>query len=146
MVGGKRLMRHFIAVSTIIVALLSGKTIAGEEMPGVTKDEIRIGQTMPYSGPLGPVSTIGKAHSAYFAMVNENGGINGRKINLISLDDGYLPPKTVEQTRKLVEQDEVLLIFGSVGTPTNQATRRYLNAKGVPQLFLTTGANNFNDP
>ena len=135
-----------VSIGLLVLGLLSGPALAVDPIPGVTKDEIRIGQTMPYSGPLSAVSTIGKAHSAYFAMVNERGGINGRKVNLISLDDAYSPPKTVEQTRKLVEQDEVLLIFGSVGTPTNQATRKYLNGKRVPQLFITTGANSFNDP
>ena len=107
--------------------------------PGVTDTEIKIGQTMPYSGPASAYGVIGKAEAAYFAMINDQGGVNGRKINLISLDDGYSPPRTVEQTRKLVEQEEVLLIFQSLGTPTNTATQKYLNAKKVPQLFLATG-------
>ena len=108
--------------------------------PGVTDTEIRIGQTMPYSGPLSAYGTIGKAESAYFEMINAEGGINGRKIRLISLDDGYNPAKTVEQTRKLVEEERVLLLFSPLGTPTNTAIHKYANGKKVPQLFLATGA------
>ena len=114
--------------------------------PGVTDTEIKIGQTMPYSGPASAYATIGKAESAYIAMINDQGGVNGRKINLISLDDSYSPPKTVEQTRKLVEQDEVLMIWQSLGTPTNTAIQKYLNAKKVPHLFLATGASKWADP
>ena len=114
--------------------------------PGVTDTEIKIGQTMPYSGPVSAYSTVGKAMAAYFAKVNEEGGINGRKLSLISLDDGFSPPKTVEQTRKLVEQENVLLIFGSVGTPTNSAISKYLNAQHVPQLFVLTGSPKLGDP
>ena len=109
-------------------------------------DEIRIGQTMPYSGPLSGFGGIGRAEEAYFAMINAEGGINGRKIKFISLDDAYSPPKTVEQTRKLVEQDDVLLMFGSLGTATNSAVHRYLNNKGVPQLFVLSGATKWADP
>ena len=101
---------------------------------------------MPYSGPLSAYSTIGKIEAAYFRMVNEQGGINGRKINFITLDDAFSPPKTVEMTRKLVEQDEVLLIFQPLGTPTSLATRKYMNAKKVPQLFIASGASTWNDP
>ena len=101
---------------------------------------------MPYSGPLSGMGTHGKAMTAYFAKLNDEGGINGRKIKLLSLDDGYSPPKTVEQTRKLVEQEEVLLLFGSFGTATNSAIQRYVNAKGVPHLFLVTGGSKFHDP
>jgi branched-chain amino acid transport system substrate-binding protein len=114
--------------------------------PGVTDTEIRIGQTLPYSGPLSAYSSIGKADAAYFQMVNDRGGINGRKIRFISLDDAFQPPKTVELTRRLVEQDDVLLIFNSLGTATNSAVQRYLNDKKVPQLFISTGASKFADP
>ena len=107
--------------------------------PGVTDTEIRIGQTIPYSGPVSAYATVGKAMAAYFSKVNDEGGVNGRKLRLISLDDGFSPPKTVEQTRKLVEQENVLLIFGTVGTPTNAAISRYLNARRIPQLFILTG-------
>ena len=110
--------------------------------PGVTDTEIKIGQTMPYSGPASAYGVIGKAEAAYFRMINEQGGVNGRKINLISLDDGYSPPKTVEQTRRLVEQEQVAFIFGTLGTPTNTAIRQYLNDNKVPQLFIATGAAN----
>jgi branched-chain amino acid transport system substrate-binding protein len=107
--------------------------------PGVTDSEIKIGQTAPYSGPVSAYSTVGKAMAAYLAKVNDEGGVNGRKIRLISLDDGFSPPKTVEQTRKLVEQENVLLVFGTVGTPTNAAIAKYLNALHVPQLFVLSG-------
>ena len=110
------------------------------------KDEIRIGQTLPYSGPLSGFGAIGKLQEAYFENVNAEGGINGRKIKFISLDDAYSPPKTVEQTRKLVEQDEVLLMFGSLGTATNNAVHRYLNSRKVPQLFVLSGATKWADP
>jgi ABC-type branched-subunit amino acid transport system substrate-binding protein len=101
---------------------------------------------MPYSGPASAYGTIGKAEAAYFKKINDEGGINGRKINFITLDDGYSPPKTVEMTRRLVEQDEVLFIFGTLGTGTNTAIQKYLNAKKVPQLFIATGATKWNDP
>jgi len=114
--------------------------------PGASDSEIKIGQTMPYSGPASAYGTIGKAEAAYFRMVNEQGGINGRKINFISLDDGYSPPKTVEQTRRLVEEDQVLLIFQSLGTAMNTAIQKYMNAKRVPQLFIATGATKWGDP
>jgi branched-chain amino acid transport system substrate-binding protein len=114
--------------------------------PGVSDAEIRIGQTMPYSGPLSAASAIGKSESAYFRMINEQGGINGRRITFISLDDGYSPPKTLEQTRRLVEQEDVLAIVGSFGTPTNAAIQKYLNARQVPQLFIQAGASRWNDP
>ena len=114
--------------------------------PGVTDTEIKIGNTAPYSGPLSNASPIPLSQAAYFKMVNEQGGINGRKINFITYDDGYSPPKTVEMTRKLVEEDEVLLLSGSVGTPTNSAIWHYTNEKKVPQLFPATGATKWNDP
>jgi branched-chain amino acid transport system substrate-binding protein len=114
--------------------------------PGVTDTEIKLGQTMPYSGPASPYSAVGKAESAYFNMINEQGGVNGRKINLISLDDAFSPPKTVEQTRRLVEEDHVAFIWQSLGTPTNTAIERYLNDRKIPQLFISTFASKFNDP
>lgn len=115
--------------------------------PGASDTEIKIGQAMPYSGPASAYGAIGKAEAGYFDYLNkEKGGINGRKINFISLDDGYSPPKTVEQVRRLVEQDEVLLIFQSLGTPSNTAIHKYMNAKKVPQLFVATGATKWGDP
>src|SRR5579863_169943 len=113
---------------------------------GVTDTEIKIGQTMPYSGPASAYGVIGRVDAAYFKMINDQGGINGRKINLISLDDGYSPPKAVEQIRKLVEQEQVAFIFNSLGTPSNSAIRDYLNENKVPQLFVATGASKFGDP
>lgn len=113
--------------------------------PGVTDTEIKIGQTMPYSGPASAYGIVGLVEQAYFKSLNAKGGINGRKINLISLDDAYSPPKTVEQTRKLVESDEVLLIYGSVGTLTNTAVHKYLNGKKVPQVLISTGGSKWND-
>jgi branched-chain amino acid transport system substrate-binding protein len=114
--------------------------------PGASDTEIKIGQTMPYSGPTSAYGTLGRAEAAYFRKINDEGGINGRKIVFISLDDGYSPPKTVETTRRLVEQDDVLLMFGSLGTPTNGAVHNYLNTRKVPQLFVATGAAKWNDP
>ena len=114
--------------------------------PGASDREIKIGNTNPYSGPASAYGTIGKTIAAYFRMVNEQGGINGRKINFISYDDGYSPPKTVEMARKLVEQDEVLFLFQTLGTPSNTAIHKYMNAKKVPQLFVATGATKWNDP
>ena len=113
--------------------------------PGVTDTEILFGQTMPYSGPASSYGTIGRSQANYFKMINEAGGINGRKLNFRSLDDGYVPPRTVELTRRLVEQDQVAFIFGPLGTPTNNATRKYLNERKVPTLFLATGATQFGD-
>jgi branched-chain amino acid transport system substrate-binding protein len=110
------------------------------------KDDIRIGQTLPYSGPLSGFGAIGRAQEAYFAKINAEGGINGRKVRFISLDDAYSPPKTVEQTRKLVEQEDVLLMFGTLGTATNNAVHRYLNGKKIPQLFVLSGAAKWADP
>jgi len=114
--------------------------------PGVSDTEIKIGNTGPYSGPASSYGTIPKAMAAYYRMVNDQGGVNGRKINFISYDDAYSPPKTVEQVRKLVEQDGVLLIAGPLGTPTNSAIWHYMNQKKVPQLFVSTGATKWNDP
>ena len=114
--------------------------------PGASDTEIKIGNINPYSGPASAYGMIGKTIAAYFNKVNAEGGINGRKINFISYDDGYSPPKAVEQTRKLVESDEVLLVFQPLGTPTNTAMQKYMNAKKVPQLFVATGATKWGDP
>ncbi|KWV48782.1 branched-chain amino acid ABC transporter substrate-binding protein [Bradyrhizobium macuxiense] len=113
---------------------------------GASDTEIKIGNIMPYSGPASAYGVIGKTEDAFFRMINAEGGINGRKINFISYDDAYTPPKTVEQARKLVESDEVLLIFNSLGTPPNSAIQKYMNQKKVPQLFVATGATKWNDP
>ena len=113
---------------------------------GATDSEIKIGNVEAYSGPASAYGAIGKSEDAYFKMINDQGGINGRKINFISYDDGYSPPKTVEQVRKLIESDEVLLVFNALGTPTQTAVQKYQNSKKVPQLFVATGASKWNDP
>ena len=115
------------------------------QAPGVTSSEILVGQTMPYSGPASSYAPIGRTEAAFFSWVNEQGGVNGRKIKLLSLDDGYSPPKTVEMTRRMVEQDEIAFTFSQLGTPTVTAARKYLNQKKVPQLFVATGATQFGD-
>jgi branched-chain amino acid transport system substrate-binding protein len=135
---------RFAALSTIASLMLPLAATAAE-MRGVTPTEIRIGQTMPYSGPVSAFGALGKSEVAYFKMVNDRGGINGRMVKLISLDDGYAPPKTVEQTRRLVESDEVALIFSSIGTAHNTAIAKYLQAKNIPQLFVGSGASKFAD-
>jgi ABC-type branched-subunit amino acid transport system substrate-binding protein len=117
--------------------------VLAQNAPGITDTEIKIGQTMPYTGPVTAFSTLGKGEIGYFKMINEKGGVNGRKLNLISLDDGYAPPKTVEQTRRLVEQDGVAFMFSSIGTATNTAVQRYLNSNKVPQLYIGSGASKF---
>ena len=114
--------------------------------PGASDSEIKFGQTMPYSGPASAYGTIGKAEAAYFRMINERGGVNGRKLNFVSLDDGYSPPRTVEQIRKLVEDEQVLFTFQTLGTPSNTAIQKYMNARKVPQLFVATGATKWGDP
>ena len=119
---------------------------AGQYGPGVTDTEIKLGSTMPYSGPASSYGTIGKSEAAYFAMVNDQGGVNGRKIDFIVRDDAYSPPKTVEDIRELVEQDHVLATFNTLGTPPNSAIRAYMNDNKVPQLLVATGANKWNDP
>ena len=135
------------AVSTIAVALSVGAAHAQKKYDtGATDTEIKIGATAPFSGPASSYATIGKTQAAYFKMINDQGGINGRKINFIQYDDAYSPPKTVEQVRKLVESDEVLLTFQIIGTPPNSAVQKYLNIKKVPQLFAATGASRFSDP
>src|SRR4029079_2100571 len=113
---------------------------------GASDTEIKIGQTVPFSGPASAYAGIGKTQAAYFKMINEQGGINGRKLNRIQYDDAYSPPKAVEQVRKLVEGDEVLFTFQIIGTPSNSAVQKYLNAKKVPQLLASTGASRFSDP
>jgi branched-chain amino acid transport system substrate-binding protein len=120
-------------------------SLAGD-IPGVTASEIKIGQTMPYSGNASAYGTIGRSELAYFKMINEEGGINGRKIDLISLDDGYSPPKTVEQVRRLAEQEGVAFFFNTLGTPPNTAIQKYLNDRKIPQLFVATGASKWGDP
>ncbi len=129
----------FIVASSLAFA-------AGQYGPGASDSEIKIGNTMPYSGPASAYGAIGKSETAYFNMLNEQGGINGRKINYISRDDGYSPPKTVEQVRQLVEQDQVLFLFNTLGTPPNTAIQGYLNDNKVPQLLVATGADKWNDP
>jgi branched-chain amino acid transport system substrate-binding protein len=131
----------------LIAAATSNAALAQKKYDiGATDTEIKIGNIMAYSGPASSYSVIGKTEAAYFAKINAEGGINGRKINFISYDDGYSPPKTVEQARKLVESDEVLLIFNSLGTPPNSAIHKYMNEKKVPQLFVATGATKWNNP
>jgi branched-chain amino acid transport system substrate-binding protein len=128
-------------------AALSRPALAEKKYgPGVTDTEIKIGQTMPYSGNASAYGVAGRAQAAFFRMINEQGGINGRKINLISLDDGYSPPKTVELARQLVERDQVLFLFYPLGTQTNTAIHKYMNQKKVPQLFVATGASKWGDP
>jgi ABC-type branched-subunit amino acid transport system substrate-binding protein len=134
------------AAFAVLAASSSGALAQKKYDPGATDTEIKIGNIMPYSGPASAYGVIGKTEAAYFKMINDAGGINGRKINFISYDDGYSPPKTVEQARKLVESDEVLLIFNALGTPPNSAIHKYMNAKKVPQLFVATGATKWNDP
>ncbi|MGB9117303.1 ABC transporter substrate-binding protein [Bradyrhizobium sp.] len=138
---------HFVTGTAVALALSASPAHAQKKYdPGATDTEIKIGQTVPFSGPASAYATIGKAQAAYFNMINEQGGVNGRKINLIQYDDAYSPPKAVEQVRKLVESDEVLLTFQIIGTPSNAAVQKYLNAKKVPQLFAATGASKFTDP
>jgi branched-chain amino acid transport system substrate-binding protein len=136
-----RTVSSSLAVTSLVGAIVAGAAAAEPQYgPGVTDSAISIGNTNPYSGPASAYGAIGRAIQAYFDKVNEEGGINGRQIDFVSLDDGYSPPRTVEQIRKLVEQEEVLLIFQSLGTPTNTAIHQYMNAKQVPQLFVATGA------
>ncbi len=139
-------MRGFLSGVSIAFAIgICGGASTAMAQAGA-KGEILIGQTLPYSGPLSSFGTIGRAEQVYFDKINAEGGINGRKLRLISLDDAYSPPKTVEHTRKLVENDEVTLMFGSLGTATNGAVHRYLNSKKVPQLFVLSGASRWADP
>ena len=142
-IGCSGRLSAFIVFAFVVATSASAEKNYG---PGVTDTEIKIGQTIPYSGPVSAYGTIGRAQAAYFEMINAKGGVNGRKIRLISLDDAFSPPKTVEHTRRLVESDNVLLIFSSLGTPTNSAIYKYLNAKKVPHLFAISGAEKFDDP
>ncbi len=138
--------RQLLLAAVAVSAIATAPAMAAEYGPGVSDTEIKIGNTMPYSGPASAYGAIGKAVGACLDMVNAEGGINGRKINFISLDDGYSPPKTVEQTRKLVEREEVLGVVTGLGTPTNSAVHKYLNQKKVPQLFVATGATKWGQP
>ncbi len=134
------------ALILVLAALAATPALAQKKYaPGVTDTEIKIGQTMPYSGPASAYGAIGRSEAAYLKMINDQGGVNGRKINLVSLDDGYSPPKTFEQTRKLVEQENVAFIFSSLGTPTGVVVRKYLNERKVPQLFQASGATFWGD-
>jgi branched-chain amino acid transport system substrate-binding protein len=138
---------HLVAGTAVAIALTASSASAQKKYDtGATDTEIKIGQTVPFSGPASAYATIGKAQAAYFNMINDQGGVNGRKINLIQYDDAYSPPKTVEQVRKLVESDDVLLTFQLIGTASNAAVQKYLNQKKVPQLFAATGASKFTDP
>ena len=135
------------SAALVMLAVTGGGALAQKAYDtGATDTEIKIGNIMPYSGPASSYGVIGKTEAAFFKKINDAGGINGRKINFISYDDGYSPPKTVEQARKLVESDEVLFIFNALGTPPNSAIQKYMNAKKVPQLFVATGATKWNDP
>jgi ABC-type branched-subunit amino acid transport system substrate-binding protein len=139
---------RWIALAAFAAAISTSTTAVAQKRydPGAGDAEIKIGNIMPYSGPASAYGTIGKAQAAYFNKINAEGGINGRKINFISYDDAYSPPKAVEQARKLVESDEVLLVFQPLGTPSNSAIQKYMNAKKVPQLFVATGATKWGDP
>jgi len=141
-------LKHLsLAIAGIAAAAISVSTMAQKKYDtGATDTEIKIGDTKPYSGPASAYGTIGKAISAYFDKINAEGGINGRKVKYISLDDGYNPAKTVEQVRKLVEEEEVLFVFNPLGTPSNTAIQKYMNTKKVPQLFVATGATKWGDP
>src|SRR5262245_61069658 len=133
--------RTALAGASILVTGIAPAVAQKKYDPGASDTEIKLGHTNPYSGPLSAYGSIGLAIQAFWAMVNAEGGINGRKVNLISYDDGYTPPKTVEMVRKLVEDDKVLAVFNLLGTPTNTAVHKYLNQKKVPQLFVATGAS-----
>jgi branched-chain amino acid transport system substrate-binding protein len=137
-----------VPIAALLAAALASPTAFAQKKydPGANDKEIRVGNTNPYSGPASAYGTIGKSIGAYFKMVNDQGGINGRKVVWISYDDGYSPPKTVEMARKLVEQDQVLFLFQTLGTPSNTAIHKYMNAKKVPQAFVATGATKWNDP
>jgi len=140
--------QSFVALTAFAVAAVVATSASAQKKydPGASDTEIKIGNTIPYSGPASAYGIIGKVEAAYFKMINEQGGINGRKINFITYDDAYSPPKAIEQARKLVESDEVLLIFQPLGTPSNSATQKYMNSKKVPQLFVATGATKWGDP
>jgi branched-chain amino acid transport system substrate-binding protein len=138
--------RRTLLQGTLLAAAMPSSAALAAAMPGVTKSTVRIGNTIPYSGPGSAYGVIGRADAAYFKMINDQGGISGRKINFISVDDGYSPPRTVEETRKLVEADGVSFMFNGLGTPTQTAVQKYLNRRKVPQLFVATGADKWGDP
>jgi branched-chain amino acid transport system substrate-binding protein len=138
--------RQVLVVATLALTTSAGLAADGKSGPGFSATEIRIGNTYPYSGPASAYGVIGQTEAAYFQMVNDNGGINGRKIAFISYDDAYSPAKTIDQTRKLVESDDVLLTFNTFGSPGNAVIQRYMNSRKIPQLFGATGASKFNDP
>src|SRR6201999_594497 len=147
MLSRQKLRIAAFSTAVIAFAFTSGSALAQKKYDtGASDTEIKIGNIMPYSGPASAYGVIGKIEDAYFKMINDSGGINGRKINFVTYDDGYSPPKAVEQARKLVESDEVLLIFSPLGTPSNSAIQKYLNSKKVPQLFVATGATKFGEP
>jgi branched-chain amino acid transport system substrate-binding protein len=141
------LMKRLMVTALVAASLAAGPASAEKKYgPGANDTEVKVGQTMPYSGPASAYGTIGKANAAYFDKINGEGGVNGRKIKFLTLDDAYAPPRTVEQIRKLVEQEEVLLLFGTLGTPPNSAIHKYVNAKKIPHVFLNTGATKWGDP
>src|SRR5690242_9012883 len=140
----RKLLTMLLAVG--VAAATLAPAVSAQTVVGVTATEIKVGNTNPYSGPASAYGTIGKVIGAYFKKVNDEGGVNGRKINYISYDDQYSPPKTVEMVRKLVEQDQVAFLFQTLGTPPNSAIHKYMNDKKVPQLFVATGATKWNDP
>src|SRR6202453_238591 len=141
-------IRSLIVLAAFAATAMSATTASAQKKydPGASDTEIKIGNIMPYSGPASSYGVIGKAEAAYFNKINAEGGINGRKITFISYDDAYSPPKAIEQARKLVEGNEVLLIFQSLGTPSNASIQKYMNAKKVPQLFVASGATKWGDP
>ena len=141
-----RRLISFASLATAAILATSAAEAQKKYDPGATDTEIKIGNIMPYSGPASSYGVIGKTEKAYVDMINADGGVNGRKINFISYDDAYSPPKAIEQARKLVESDEVLFIFQSLGTPSNSAIMKYMNAKKVPQLFVASGGTKFGDP
>src|SRR4030081_1211639 len=147
MLSRQQLRIAVFSTAVIAFAITGGSALAQKKYdPGATDTEIKIGNIVPYSGPASAYGVIGKTEEAYFKKINAEGGINGRKINFLSYDDGYSPAKAVEQTRKLVESDGVLLVFNSLGTPSNVAIQKYMNDKQVPQLFVASGATKWNSP
>ena len=138
---------RFVGLVLLPLIALAAPAVAQKQYaPGITDTEITFGQTLPLSGPVSAYGQIGRAEAAYFHMINDQGGVNGRKLNFLQLDDGYSPPKTVEQTRRLVEQDRVAFVFSSIGTPTNLSVQKYLNDHKVPQLWIGSGSSKFDDP
>src|SRR5882757_628858 len=146
MLSRQQLRIAVFSTAVIAFAATAGSALAQKKYDTAATDtEIKIGNIMPYSGPASAYGVIGKTEEAYFKMINDKGGINGRKIDFVSYDDAYSPPKAVEQVRKLVESDEVLVVFNPLGTPSNTAIQKYLNGKKIPQLFVATGATKWND-